>query len=135
MTEGSEDDSGDEEMTFVIKSLREKKDGQKGYFNYKKFVHFITECRELQNDKPKKGSFHKDSFNNKFKKNLISTWDELDNEEDSKKDEDQANLSLMTLTSFEAELDSDSGLQSEEDDEVFSKLSHSDLIIFVQDLM
>lgn len=65
----------------------------------------------------------------------MSTWDELDNEEDSKKDEDQANLSLMTLTSFEAELDSDSGLQSKEEDEIFSKLSHSDLIIFVQDLM
>lgn len=40
----------------------------------------------------------------------------------------------MALTYFEAESESDSGLESEED-EVFSKLSRSNLITFIQDLM
>lgn len=61
----------------------------------------------------------------------METWDELDNEEDSKKDEEKANLALMTLTYFEADFDS----ESKEEDEVFSKSSYFDLITFVQDHM
>lgn len=41
----------------------------------------------------------------------------------------------MSLTSFEAKLDSDSGSESEEEDDVLYKLSCSDLITFIQDLM
>lgn len=81
----------------------------------------------MQKDKSIKGSYQKDNFRNKFKKSLTETWDELENEKDSKKDEEQANLSLMALTSSEAESDSD----HDEEDGVFSKLSHSNLITFI----
>ncbi|KAI5420963.1 hypothetical protein KIW84_044710 [Lathyrus oleraceus] len=67
---------------------REKNDDQKGCFNCKKPGHFITDC------------------------------DELDNEEDSEKDEEQANLALMALISSKAESDSYSGSESEEEDEI-----------------
>lgn len=63
------------------------------------------------------------------------TWDELDNEESSDKDEGEANLVLMALTSSDTKYESNSDSESEEEDEVFSNLSHSDLICFIQDLM
>lgn len=69
-------------------------------------------CLEMQRDKSKKGNFQNNSFRNKFKKSLMATWDEIDNQEDSKRDEEQANLALMGLTSFEA----DYGSESEEGD-------------------
>ncbi|KAI5398359.1 hypothetical protein KIW84_063955 [Lathyrus oleraceus] len=87
-----EDNQTDSEITKVQKILligstgfrgsssREKKDDQKGCFNCKKPGHFIAECPELQKDKPKNGRFLKDSFENKFKKIPMTTWDELDNE-------------------------------------------------------
>ncbi|KAI5415471.1 hypothetical protein KIW84_040776 [Lathyrus oleraceus] len=75
----------------------EKKDDNKGCFNCKKSSHFIVDCPEVQKDKSKKGSFI-----NKFNKILLATWDELGNEEDSKKDKEQANFALMDLTSSEA---------------------------------
>lgn len=65
----------------------------------------------------------------------MTTWDELDNEEDSKKDEVKVNLTLTALTSYKEESNSDSSSESEEDDTVFSKLSHSDSITFIQDIM
>lgn len=108
-SEGSEEDSNDEEITFIIKrfqylakknkrfssrsscfrgsSSRDKNDDQKGCFNCKKSGHFIVDCPELQKDKSKNGSFKKGNFRNRFKKSLMPTWDKLDNEEDSKKDE------------------------------------------------
>ncbi|KAI5417687.1 hypothetical protein KIW84_042340 [Lathyrus oleraceus] len=143
--EGFEDDLDDKEMTFIIKrfyylakknkrfsgrssgfrgsSFRENKDGHKGCFNYKNSDHFIIECPELQKDKLKKRIFQKDSIKKKFKKILMETWDEIDNEEDSKKDEEQANLALMNLISSEAESNSDFSSKSEEEDVAFSKLS------------
>lgn len=87
---------------FIGSYFRDKNDGQKGCFNYKKPSNFIAECLEVQKDMPKKGSFQRDNLKNKFKKSLMVIWDELDNEEDSEKDEEQANLALMALTSSEA---------------------------------
>ncbi|KAI5427368.1 hypothetical protein KIW84_032694 [Lathyrus oleraceus] len=123
--EGSEDVSNDEEMTLIIKRI---------YILCKKLGHFTTDCPEVQRTS-KKGRFQKDSFINKFKKSLMETCDELDNEEDFEKDEEHANLALMALTSYGEEFDSDSSSKSEEEDEVFSKLSRSYLINFIQDLM
>lgn len=114
---------------------REKKDDHKGYFNCKKPGHFIVECPELQKDNPKKGSFKKYSFKNIFKKSLMTTWDELDNEEEYKKDEEKANLALMDITSSEAKSEFDYGSEYDKYDEVFSKLSRSDIITFVQELI
>lgn len=65
----------------------------------------------------------------------MATWDELDNEEDSKKDEEQANLALMDLISSEAKSNSNFSSKSEEEDVAFSKLSRYDLINFIQDLI
>ncbi|KAI5448387.1 hypothetical protein KIW84_015705 [Lathyrus oleraceus] len=96
---------------------KEKKDDQKGCFNYEKLGHFIVECPELQKHKPNKGSFQKDNFKNRFKKNLVATLGELDNEENSENDEEQVNLALVAFTSLEAESDSDSGSNYEEEDE------------------
>lgn len=65
----------------------------------------------------------------------MATWDELDNEKDSEKDKEEDNLALTTLTSSEVESNSYSGSECKEEDEVFYKLSRSDLITFIQDLM
>lgn len=88
-------------------------------FNYKKYGHCIVECSELQKDKARKGSFQKDNFRNRFKKSLISTWNELDKEEAYEKDEDKSNLDFMALTSSEVKPDSDSGSGFEEDEICF----------------
>lgn len=52
-----------------------------------------------------------------------------------KKDEGEANLALMALTSSGTKYESTSDLEFEEKDGVFSNLSRSDLISFIQDLM
>ena len=94
--------------------------------------HLIVDCPELQKDKSKRGSYHKDIFRNKVKKSLMATWDKLDKEEES--DEEEANLAMMALTSSDTKSNSDPDSDCEED-EVFSKLSHSNLITLIQDLM
>lgn len=48
----------------------------------------------------------------------MATWDELDNEGSSYKDEGEINLALMALVSFDKEYKSTSDLESEEEDEV-----------------
>ncbi|KAI5397352.1 hypothetical protein KIW84_063243 [Lathyrus oleraceus] len=97
----------------------------------------VTSLLNVQNykkDKSKKGRFQKDIFKNKFKKSLMETWDELDNEEDFIKDEEEANLAFMVVTYSEAKSNSKSGSDSDEENEVFSKISRSDLITLIQDL-
>ena len=64
----------------------------------------------------------------------MEAWDALEKEYDSEKDKEQVDLALMALTYSEAESDSDYGSESEED-KVFFKLSRSNLITFIQDLM
>lgn len=87
-------------------SSKDKIDDQNNYFNCKKPGHFKVDCPNLQNDTPKKGSFQKDNFRSKFKKSLMATWDELDNEDNLDKDEGEANLALMALISSEIEHES-----------------------------
>ncbi|KAI5410339.1 hypothetical protein KIW84_055729 [Lathyrus oleraceus] len=83
--------------------------------------HFIDDCPEVEKDKSKKRRYQKENFINKFKKSFMATWDELDNEEDANKDEEQANLGLMALTSSETESESDFGFESEEEDKVIQR--------------
>lgn len=100
--EVSDGDSDDEEMAFIIRRFQQltkrnkrfsgRSSGFKGSsskykandhnncFNYKKPGHFKVDCLDLHKDKPNKGSFHKDGFVSKFKKSIIVTWDELENE-------------------------------------------------------
>jgi len=98
-----------------------KKEDQKGCFNCKKLGHFIVKCLDLQKekskDKSKKSSFNSRKFRMQIKKSLMATWEELDSESGSEKDEaeDEANVVVglvATLTS-EAEPDSDSGDENE----------------------
>lgn len=65
----------------------------------------------------------------------METWDELDNEEEADENKEEANLALVASTFSDLESEVDSGLDSEDVDEVFSKLSRSYLIMFCQDLM
>ncbi|KAI5444880.1 hypothetical protein KIW84_013234 [Lathyrus oleraceus] len=110
--EGSKDDSNGKEMAFLKGLniwLRRTRD-------------YLAEAMALDYLVPKERriiiSFHKDSFRNKFNISLMATWDELVNERDFEKDEEQANLALMALTSFEAGSDLDSDFDSDGEDEV-----------------
>jgi len=58
------------------------------------------------------------------------TWDKLDEESKSEKDDEEANLALMTTTTYNAEPESDL-----DDDEVFSKLTHEDLVSAIKKLV
>jgi len=116
-----------------------KKEDQKGCFNYKKLGHFIVECPGLQKekskDKSKKSSFNSRKFRKQIKKSLMTTWEDLDSESGSEKEEaeDEANVVVglvATLTS-EAEPDSD----FEDENEVYSKISKEELIESLKELL
>jgi len=98
-----------------------KKEDQKGCFNCKKPRHFIVNCPDLQKEKSKtkskKPNFNSSKFRKQIKKSLMATWEDLDSESGSEKEEvdDEANVVLglvATLTS-EAELESDSEDENE----------------------
>lgn len=65
----------------------------------------------------------------------MATWDALDNEYTTDIDKGEEILALMTLTSSDTKSECDSGLESEDEDELFSNLSHSDHITVILDLM
>lgn len=94
---------------------------QDGYYNYKKPGHYIVECPNLQKDKSRKESFQKKNFRSKFKKILMATWEELDNEEE----DEEAKLALMASTF----------LESKDIKQVFSNHSKSDLSTLCHDLV
>ena len=67
----------------------------------------IAECLDLQKekskDKSKKGSFNTRKFRKQIKKSLMTTWEDLDSESGSEKEEarDEANVAVglvATLT-------------------------------------
>ena len=98
-----------------------KKEDQKGCFNCKKPGHFIVDCPNLQKekskDKSKKSSFSLRKFRKQIKKSLMATWEDLDSESGSEKEEagDEANVVVglvATLTS-EAKPDPDSEDENE----------------------
>lgn len=65
----------------------------------------------------------------------MEPWDELDNEDGSDKDEGEANLALMAITPSEKKYESTFDSNSDGEDEVFSNLSHSNFISFIQEPM
>ena len=84
-----------------------KKEDQKGCFNYKKPGHFIVDCPNLQKekskDKSKKSSFSLRKLRKQIKKSLMATWEDLDSESGSEKEEaeDEADVPVglvATLT-------------------------------------
>ena len=66
----------------------------------------------------------------------METWNELDDDdEEADNNEEEANLALMASTFSYTESKVNLNLDSNDANEVFSKLSRSDLITFCQDLM
>jgi hypothetical protein len=98
-----------------------KKEDQKGCFNCKKPGHFIADCPDLQKekskDKSKKSSFNTRKFRKQIKKSLMATWEDLDSESGSEKEEaeDEANVAvgLVAIETSEADLHSDSEDENE----------------------
>ncbi|RHN52687.1 putative transcription factor interactor and regulator CCHC(Zn) family [Medicago truncatula] len=68
-----------------------KREDQKGCFNCKKPGHFIADFPDLQKEKsksrPKKPSFSSSKFRKQIKKSLMATWEDLDSESGSDKEE------------------------------------------------
>jgi len=116
-----------------------KKEDQKGCFNCKKTGHFIVECPDLQKEKSKenskKASFNTRKFRKQIKKSLMASWEDLDSESGSKKEEagEEANVAVglvATMTS-EAEPDSD----SEDENEVYAKIPKEELVESLKELL
>ena len=92
-------------------------------FECKEPGHIKSECPKLKKEsKPKKAY--------KAKKSLMATWDDSDSEE-VESDEEHGNIALMAKTGREVlsedELISDEESDSDDDREVLSSLSHSEL--------
>ncbi|XP_050888860.1 uncharacterized protein LOC127094028 [Lathyrus oleraceus] len=116
-------------------SSKDNIDDQKKCFNCKKHGHFIDDCPGLLRERSKKEGFQKDNFMNKLKKILMATWNELDNKDEFDKDEGEANLALMDMEPSNTEYESTLDSYLDEEDEVFSNLSRSNLISFILEPM
>jgi len=68
-----------------------RKEDQKGCFNCKNPGHFIADCPDLQkeksNDKSKKSTFKSNKIKKQIKQSLMATWEDLDYESESDKDD------------------------------------------------
>ena len=117
-----------------------RKEDQKGCFNCKKVGHFIAECPDLQKEKSKKAIFKSNKFKKQFKKSLMATQEDLDNESESDKDDakDEAKIALALVATADNEKDSsdaESSTDSEIETEVYSKLTRSELIDSLKELL
>ena len=121
-----------------------RKEEQKGCFNCKKTGHFICECPDLQKEKSKEKSknpiFKSNKFKKQIKKSLMATWEDLDNKSKSDKDdaEDEAKIATALVATVEHERDSsnaESSTHSETETEVYSKLTRSELIDSLKELL
>jgi len=117
-----------------------RKEKQKSCFNCKKTGHFIAECPDLQKEKSKKPIFKSNKFKKQIKKSLMATGEELDNESESDKDdaENEAKIAMALVATVENERDSsdaESSTDSETETEVYSKLTRSELIDSLKELV
>jgi len=109
-----------------------KKEDQKGCFNCKRTRHFIAECPDLQKekskDKSKKTSFNIRKFRKHIKKILMATWEDLDSESGSEKEEaeDEANVVMGLVATVTSKAEPDSN--SEDDNEVYAKIPKEELV-------
>jgi len=116
-----------------------KKEDQNGCFNCKKPGHFIADCPDLQKekskDKSKKSSFNIRKFRKQIKKSLMATWEDLDSESGSEKEEAEESakvaMRLVATETSEADLDSD----SEDENEVYSKIPREELVESLKELL
>jgi len=72
---------------------------EKGCFNCKKTGHFIAECPDLQKDKSKKPIYKSNKLKKQIKKSLMATWEDLDNESESDKEDaaDEAKVAMALV--------------------------------------
>jgi len=121
-----------------------RKEEHKGCFNCKKTGHFIADCPDLRKEKSKakskKSVFKSNKFKKQIKKSLMATWEDLDNESESDKDdaEEEANIAMGLVATVEDEKessDAESCTDSENETEVYSKLTRSELIDSLKELL
>jgi len=107
---------------------------EKGCFNWKKTGPFIAECPDLQKDKSKKPIFKSNKFKKQIKKSLMATWEDLDNESESDKEdaEDEAKIAMALVATEEIENKS-SDAESYADSETETKVlaTHDGRQVFV----
>ena len=117
---------------------------EKGCFNCKKTGHFIAECPDLQNvkskDKSKKPTYKSNKFKKQIKKSLMATWEDLDNESESDNEEaeDEAKIAMALVATDENEAessDAESCTDSETESQVYSKLTRSELVDSIKELL
>ena len=117
---------------------------EKGCFNCKKTEHFIAECPDLQKDKTKDKSkkpiFKSNKFKKQIKKSLMATWEDLDNESESEEEEaeDEAKIAIALVATVENEnesSDAESCTDSETVTQVYSKLTRSELVDSIKELL
>jgi hypothetical protein len=116
-----------------------KKEDQNGCFNCKKPGHFIVDCpyhqKEKSKDKSKKSSFNSRKFRKQIKKSLMATWEDLDSEFGSEKEEAEkvAKVAVRLVATVTSEAEPDSG--SEDENEVYSKIPREELIESLKELL
>jgi len=116
-----------------------KKEDQKGCFNCKKHGHFIVDCLDLQKekskDKSKKSSFNSRKFRKQIQKSLMATWEDLDSESRSEKEEvwDEANVAVRLVATLTPEAEPDSDFKDE--NEVYSKIPKEELVESLKELL
>ncbi|KAK2434968.1 gag-protease polyprotein [Trifolium repens] len=102
---------------------KEKKDDTKNCFNCHKPGHFMADCHELNS----KGKGRKSTIKNKAKKSLMATW------EDTNELSEEANLALMATGESDNESDSES--DTDDIEEVISKMSNTQMTKALKDVM
>jgi len=116
-----------------------KKEDQKGCLNYKNPGHIIIDCLDLQKekskDRSKKSSFNSRKFRKQIKKSLMATWEDLDSESGSEKEEagDEANVVVALVATLTSEVEPDS--DSEDENEVYSKIPREELVESLKELL
>jgi len=109
-----------------------RKEDQNGCFNCKKPGHFIVDFPNLQKekskDKPKKSTLKSNKIKKQIKQSLMVTWEDLDSESVSTKDDadEDAKVVVGLVATITLEAKSESDL--EEENEVYAKIPREELI-------
>jgi hypothetical protein len=110
---------------------KDKKDDSKNCFNCHKPGHFIADCPELST----KGKGSKSTFKNRVKKSLLATWEDVNNLSDDEAEDAEANLALMATAESESDVESDAELETDDIEQVISKLSNTQISKALKDTM
>jgi len=94
----------------------------------------------LQKDKSKKPIYKSNKFKKQIKKSLMATWEDLDNESESNKEdaEDEAKVTMALVATEEEKdetSDAESSVDSETETQVYSKLTRRELVESIKELL